>query len=70
MGELQKMGMYMLKVYYLLIQNMLNDPKTPVRASYIPEIISQQTEKTTAVINYTEVLAGKRKPDSKNSGTY
>ena len=36
-----------------------HDPKTPVRASYIPEIISKQTEKTAAVINYTEVLAGK-----------
>jgi 2-keto-3-deoxygluconate permease len=37
-----------------------NDPRTPVKDSYIPRIISEQTDKKTAVINYNDVLAGKQ----------
>jgi len=37
-----------------------NDPRTPVKDSYIPRIISEQTDKTTSVINYYEVQAGKQ----------
>lgn len=34
------------------------DPGTPVRESYIPAIISQQSDKKTAVINYDRVIEG------------
>ena len=37
-----------------------NDPKNPVRESYIPRIISQQTDKKTAVVDYNVVLSGKQ----------
>jgi 2-keto-3-deoxygluconate permease len=36
-----------------------NDPKTPVRESYIPRILSQQTNKKIEVIHYSDVLSGK-----------
>ena len=36
------------------------DPKTPVKESYIPKILSQQTDKMVAVINYTDVLSGEQ----------
>lgn len=36
------------------------DPKTPVRESYIPGILSRQTDKRTAVIEYKEVIEGKQ----------
>jgi 2-keto-3-deoxygluconate permease len=37
-----------------------NDPKTPVKDSYIPDILSCQTSKKIAVINYNEVLSGEQ----------
>lgn len=37
-----------------------DDPKTPVRESYIPKIISYQTDKKIALINYKEILSGKQ----------
>jgi 2-keto-3-deoxygluconate permease len=37
-----------------------HDPKTPVRESYIPKIISQQTDKKIEVINYNDVSSGKQ----------
>jgi 2-keto-3-deoxygluconate permease len=37
-----------------------NDPKTPVRESYIPKIISEQTDKITEVIRYKDLVAGKQ----------
>jgi 2-keto-3-deoxygluconate transporter len=37
-----------------------DDPKTPVRDSYIPKIISYQTDKKTAVINLGDVLSGEQ----------
>lgn len=36
-----------------------SDPVSPVKSSYIPEIISSQTDKKTGVIKYPEVLKGK-----------
>ena len=36
-----------------------DDPKTPVRESFIPAIISYQTDKKTGVINYEDVQSGK-----------
>jgi len=36
------------------------DPKTPVNESYIPEIISKQTDKRIGVIDYNVVLSGKQ----------
>jgi 2-keto-3-deoxygluconate permease len=35
-----------------------DDPKTPINDSFIPRIISEQTDKKTAVINYDELLSG------------
>ncbi len=35
------------------------DPKTPVKESYIPAVISAQTNRKTAVVSYSEVRAGK-----------
>jgi uncharacterized protein YgbK (DUF1537 family) len=37
------------------------DPRTPVNESYIPKIISGQTDKSIAVINFQEVHSGKEK---------
>jgi uncharacterized protein YgbK (DUF1537 family) len=36
-----------------------NDPKTPVKGSYIPEIISRQTDKKISLIDFTELRSGK-----------
>ena len=35
------------------------DPRTPVRESFIPKIISQQSEKSTGLIDFNDVKAGK-----------
>lgn len=37
-----------------------NDPKAPVRDSYIPGMLSRQTDKRTAVIDYQDVISGKQ----------
>lgn len=37
-----------------------DDPKSPVRESYIPDIILHQTDKKTEVITYEDVLSGKQ----------
>ena len=36
-----------------------NDPVSPVKASYIPDIISSQTDKKISLVRYEEVLKGK-----------
>ncbi len=36
------------------------DPKNPVRKSYIPDLISSQTDKSIRLINYKEIRAGRR----------
>ncbi|MBK9391150.1 MAG: four-carbon acid sugar kinase family protein [Bacteroidetes bacterium] len=36
-----------------------NDPKNPVKESYIPAIISRQSDKKTGVISFNDLLAGK-----------
>jgi 2-keto-3-deoxygluconate permease len=38
---------------------MANDPRTPMRESYIPGILSHQTDKKIEVIEYHDVLSGK-----------
>ena len=58
-GRITKNGNVYVKGVLLTETEYARDPKTPVRASYIPEIISSQTEKTTAVINYTDLIQGK-----------
>lgn len=42
-----------------------NDPKNPVRESYIPAIISGQTDKKTGVISLNDLLAGREELSSK-----
>jgi uncharacterized protein YgbK (DUF1537 family) len=37
------------------------DPRTPIKQSFIPEIISGQTDKSIAVINFQEVHSGREK---------
>ena len=37
-----------------------NDPKNPVRESYIPSIISNQTDKSTGIISIEEIRAGRK----------
>jgi D-threonate/D-erythronate kinase len=42
-----------------------NDPKNPVKESYIPAIISKQCDKKTAVLNFNDLLSGKQEIGSK-----
>ncbi len=42
-----------------------NDPKNPVKESFIPKIISRQTAKKTAVIIYDYILAGRNTLEEK-----
>lgn len=37
----------------------VNDPKTPVKYSFVPKIIAEQTDKKIAYINHVDVIAGK-----------
>ncbi len=37
-----------------------NDPKNPVKESYIPAIISKQSDKKTAVLSYRDLMSGKQ----------
>jgi 2-keto-3-deoxygluconate permease len=37
-----------------------HDPKTPVKESYIPDILARQTSKKIAVIDYHEVMSGEQ----------
>ena len=51
-----------------------NDPKNPVKESYIPAIISKQCDKKTGVISFKDLLSGKQEivlklKDLMNSGT-
>jgi len=58
-GRTTKNGNVYVKGVLLAETEIANDPKTPVRESHIPTIISQQTNREVGVINYNEVLSGK-----------
>lgn len=55
-----KDGSVYVKGVLLADTEIANDPINPVRESYIPKIISNQTDKKTGVINYKDVLSGKQ----------
>jgi len=58
-GRITKDGNVYVKGVLLEETEFANDPKTPVKGSYIPEIISRQTDKKTALINYNDLRSGK-----------
>ncbi len=53
-------GMVYIKGELLAETEISDDPKTPVRESFIPKIISQQTDKSIGIINFNDVRAGKQ----------
>lgn len=59
-GRIIKDGNVYLNEILLAETEMARDPKTPVKESYIPKIISQQTDKKTGLINYKDVQEGKQ----------
>lgn len=60
-GRITKDGNVYVKGVLLAETETASDPKTPVRESYIPKIISQTTDKKTEVIKYSDVLSGREK---------
>ena len=58
--RITKNGNVYVKGQLLAETEIADDPKTPVRESYIPSIISQQTDKNIVVINYEDVLSGRQ----------
>ena len=58
--RITKYGMVYVKGKLLAETEMSNDPRTPVRESSIPKIVSQQTDKSIKIIDFNEVLAGKQ----------
>jgi len=59
-GRITKNGNVYVKGKLLTETEFADDPKTPVKESYIPKIISCQTDKKTEVIPYDDVLSGKQ----------
>jgi 2-keto-3-deoxygluconate transporter len=59
-GRITKNGNVYVKGVLLAETEIADDPKTPVIESYIPKIISQQTDKKIEVIDYKDVLAGEQ----------
>ncbi len=59
-GRITKNGKIYVKGVLLADTETANDPKTPVKESYIPEIISHQTDKKIAIINFDEVSSGRK----------
>jgi 2-keto-3-deoxygluconate transporter len=59
-GRITKNGSVYVKGVLLAETEIADDPKTPVRESFIPKIISHQTDKKIEVINYDDVLAGEQ----------
>lgn len=57
--RITKSGVVYVKGVLLTDTEAAHDPKTPVKESYIPAIISYQTEKRSAVIDFNEVLKGR-----------
>ena len=58
--RITKDGLVYVKGVLLAETEFSNDPKTPVNESFIPKIISQQTDKRIGIINLKEVQAGKQ----------
>jgi 2-keto-3-deoxygluconate transporter len=58
--RITKNGNVYIKGLLLTETEFANDPKTPVNESYIPKIISQQTNKQIGSINFTDLLDGKQ----------
>lgn len=59
-NRITKDGNVYVKGILLADTEIADDPKTPVRESYIPKIISNQTNKKIGVIKYNDVLAGEK----------
>jgi 2-keto-3-deoxygluconate permease len=59
-GRITKNGNVYVKGVLLAETETANDPKTPVRESYIPRIISHQTDKKIDIISYNEVISGEQ----------
>jgi len=60
-GRITKNGNVYVNGVLLSETEIAEDPKTPVRESYIPDVISHQSDKTIGVIDYDDVLSGKPK---------
>ena len=58
--RITKNGMVYIKGKLLADTEISNDPRTPVKESFVPKIISQQTDKKTEFIDFNEVKAGKQ----------
>jgi uncharacterized protein YgbK (DUF1537 family) len=59
-GRITKNGTVYVNGVLLSETEIAEDPKTPVRESYIPDVISHQSDKTIGVIDYNVVSSGKR----------
>lgn len=59
-GRITKNGNVYVKGVLLAETEIADDPKSPVRESYIPKIISHQTDKKIEVINFTDVMRGEQ----------
>lgn len=59
-GRITKNGNVYVKGVLLAETEIADDPKTPLKESYIPNIISHQTDKKIEVINYNDVLLGEQ----------
>jgi len=57
--RITKNGMVYVKDKLLAETEVTDDPKTPVKESFIPKILSQQTDKSTGIINFDDVKAGR-----------
>jgi len=57
--RITKNGMVYLKGRLLSETEISNDPRTPVKESFIPIIVSQQTDKKIEIIDFNEVHAGR-----------
>ncbi len=59
-GRITKNGNVYVKGVLLAETEIANDPKTPVKESFIPQIISHQTDKKIVTINFDEVSSGRQ----------
>jgi len=59
-NRITKNGMVFIKGVLLAETEFADDPKTPVRESFIPNIISRQTDKSIGLISLNDVRAGEQ----------
>ena len=59
-NRITKEGLVYVKGKLLAETEVSSDPRTPVKESFIPKILSQQTDKSIGTINFNEVSAGKQ----------